>query len=85
MDINLLRDVLAPRWKIGVNTAGVRCAVYNGTFGAGFGHRFSRIANANATCAKAADLPDLWTVPCPAAYGGSTITCPYIQGCGVQM
>lgn len=32
----------------------VRCAVYNGTLGAGFGHRFNRIANADLTCAKAA-------------------------------
>jgi hypothetical protein len=32
----------------------VRCAVYNGTLGAGFGHRFNRIANADPTCAKAA-------------------------------
>jgi hypothetical protein len=32
----------------------VRCAVYNGTLGAGFGHRFDRIANADLTLAKAA-------------------------------
>ena len=32
----------------------VRCAVYNGTLGAGFGHRFDRIANADPTFAKAA-------------------------------
>ena len=32
----------------------VRCAVYNGTFGAGYGHRFDRIANADLTLAKAA-------------------------------
>jgi hypothetical protein len=32
----------------------VRCAVYNGTLGAALGHRFNRIANAKATCAKAA-------------------------------
>ncbi len=28
--------------------------VYNGTLGAGFGHRFDRIANADLTLAKAA-------------------------------
>jgi hypothetical protein len=32
----------------------VRCAIYNGTLGAGFGHRFDRIANADLTFAKAA-------------------------------
>jgi hypothetical protein len=32
----------------------VRCAVYNGTLGAGFAHRFDRIANADPTFAKAA-------------------------------
>jgi hypothetical protein len=32
----------------------VRCAVYNGTLGAGFGHRFDRISNANPAFAKAA-------------------------------
>jgi hypothetical protein len=32
----------------------VRCAVYNGTLGAGFGHRFDRIANADPAFAKAA-------------------------------
>jgi hypothetical protein len=32
----------------------VRCAVYNGTLGAGFGHRSDRIANADLTLAKAA-------------------------------
>jgi hypothetical protein len=32
----------------------VRCAVYNGTLGPGFGHRFDRIANADPTFAKAA-------------------------------
>jgi hypothetical protein len=32
----------------------VRCAVYNGTLGAGFGHRFDRIANADSAFAKAA-------------------------------
>jgi hypothetical protein len=32
----------------------VRCAVYNGTLGAGFGHRFDRISNANEALAKAA-------------------------------
>ena len=32
----------------------VRCAVYNGTLGAGFGHQFHRIPNANPTFAKAA-------------------------------
>jgi hypothetical protein len=32
----------------------VRCAVYNGTFGAGFGHRFDRIANADPAFAQAA-------------------------------
>jgi len=32
----------------------VRCAVYNGTLGAGFGHRFDRIANADLAFAKAA-------------------------------
>ena len=32
----------------------VRCAVYNGTLGAGFGHRFDRIGNADLAFAKAA-------------------------------
>jgi hypothetical protein len=32
----------------------VRCAVYNGTLGAGFGHRFDRIADAGPAFAKAA-------------------------------
>ena len=32
----------------------VRCAVYNGTLGAGFGHRFDRLSNANEALAKAA-------------------------------
>ena len=32
----------------------VRCAVYNGTLGAGFGHRFDRIADADPAFAKAA-------------------------------
>jgi hypothetical protein len=32
----------------------VRCAVYNGTLGAGFRHRFDRIANAEPAFAKAA-------------------------------
>src|SRR3984885_13746465 len=32
----------------------VRCAVYNGTLGSGFGHRFDRIADAGPTFAKAA-------------------------------
>jgi hypothetical protein len=32
----------------------VRCAVYNGTLGAGFGHRFDRISHASPTLAKAA-------------------------------
>jgi hypothetical protein len=32
----------------------VRCAVYNGTLGAGLGHRFDRIASADLTLAKAA-------------------------------
>ena len=32
----------------------VRCAVYNGTLGAGSGHRFDRIANEDPTFAKAA-------------------------------
>jgi hypothetical protein len=32
----------------------VRCAVYNGTLGAGLGHRFDRIANADLPFAKAA-------------------------------
>ena len=32
----------------------VRCAVYNGTLGAGFGHRFDRIANADLAFAKTA-------------------------------
>jgi hypothetical protein len=31
----------------------VRCAVYNGTLGAGIGHRFDRISNADPTFAKA--------------------------------
>jgi hypothetical protein len=32
----------------------VRCAVYNGTLGSEFGHRFDRLANADPTFAKAA-------------------------------
>jgi hypothetical protein len=32
----------------------VRCAVYNGTLGAGFGHRFDRIGKADPAFAKAA-------------------------------
>jgi hypothetical protein len=32
----------------------VRCAVYNGTLGAGFGHRFDRIADADPALANAA-------------------------------
>jgi hypothetical protein len=32
----------------------VRCAVYNGTLGAGFGHRFDRISEADRTFVKAA-------------------------------
>jgi hypothetical protein len=32
----------------------VRCAVYNGTLGAGFGHRFDRVPNADPAFAKAA-------------------------------
>jgi hypothetical protein len=32
----------------------VRCAVYNGTLGARFGHRFDRIADADPTFGKAA-------------------------------
>ena len=32
----------------------VRCAVYNGMLGAGFGHRFDRISNADPTFAKSA-------------------------------
>jgi hypothetical protein len=32
----------------------VRCAVYNGTLGAGLGHRFDRISNADLAFAKAA-------------------------------
>jgi hypothetical protein len=32
----------------------VRCAVYNGTLGAGLGDRFDRIPNADPTFAKAA-------------------------------
>jgi hypothetical protein len=32
----------------------VRCAVYNGTLGAGFGHRFDRITNADPAFAQAA-------------------------------
>jgi hypothetical protein len=31
----------------------VRCAVYNGTLGAGFGHRFDQIANVDLAFAKA--------------------------------
>ena len=31
----------------------VRCAVYNGTLGAGFGHRFNRIADADLNLAEA--------------------------------
>jgi hypothetical protein len=32
----------------------VRCAIYNGTLDAGFGHRFDRISNADLAFAKAA-------------------------------
>jgi hypothetical protein len=32
----------------------VRCAVYNGTLGAGFGHRFDRISKADHILAQAA-------------------------------
>jgi len=32
----------------------VRCAVYNGTLGAGLGHRFDRISNADPVLARAA-------------------------------
>ena len=32
----------------------VRCAVYNGTLGAGFGHRFDRIVKADPAFAQAA-------------------------------
>jgi len=32
----------------------VRCAVYNGTLGPGFGHRFDRLASADPALAKAA-------------------------------
>jgi hypothetical protein len=32
----------------------IRCAVYNGMLGAGFGHRSDRIANSDPTFAKAA-------------------------------
>jgi hypothetical protein len=32
----------------------VRCAVYNGTLGSGFGHRFDRLANTDMALAKAA-------------------------------
>jgi hypothetical protein len=32
----------------------VRCAVYNGMFGPGFGHRFDRLAGADAAFAEAA-------------------------------
>jgi hypothetical protein len=32
----------------------VRCAVYNGTLGAGIGHQFDRFAKADPTFAKAA-------------------------------
>ena len=32
----------------------VRCAVYNGTLGSGFGHRFERLANKHLALAKAA-------------------------------
>jgi hypothetical protein len=32
----------------------VRCAVYNGTLGSGFGHRFDRLANTDPAFAKAA-------------------------------
>jgi hypothetical protein len=32
----------------------VRCAVYNGTLGTGFGHRFDRMPNADLDLAKAA-------------------------------
>jgi hypothetical protein len=32
----------------------VRCAVYNGTLGSGFGQRFDRLANADSAFAEAA-------------------------------
>ncbi|MEA2731094.1 MAG: hypothetical protein QOF70_5569, partial [Acetobacteraceae bacterium] len=32
----------------------VRCAVYNGTLGAGVGHRFDRISDVDSALAKAA-------------------------------
>ena len=32
----------------------VRCAVYNGTLGSEFGHRFDRLANADPALAEAA-------------------------------
>jgi hypothetical protein len=32
----------------------VRCAVYNGTLGVGFGHRFDRIPDADLAFAKVA-------------------------------
>jgi hypothetical protein len=32
----------------------VRCAVYNGTLGSEFGHRFDRLANADPAFAKTA-------------------------------
>jgi hypothetical protein len=41
----------------------VRCAVYNGTLGAGFGHRFDRITNADRPLPKRHDHPNEWTVP----------------------
>jgi hypothetical protein len=42
------------RWSRMAPILQVRCAVYNGTLGAAFGHRFDRISNADLTIAKAA-------------------------------
>ena len=37
----------------------VRCAVYNGAPGAGFGRRFDRISNANPTLAEIGMIPQI--------------------------
>jgi hypothetical protein len=37
----------------------VRCAVYNGTLGAGFGHRFDRLANADPSLCQNGMIPPM--------------------------
>jgi hypothetical protein len=41
----------------------VRCAVYNGTLGSGFGHRFNRLANTDVAFAQAACSPQCLDSP----------------------